>query len=479
MTAVIKDIGSPAAFQPRQQRVLAGLALAVAALGLGFALGVLPPDLVAIGMVAMIVLAVALTSPVWALGIILLSLPLELFVVSLGPIGLAPVQIISIFVVALVLASAVTRGRHVVPRTPLDVAMLAWIAVSFIGAVEALDPAAAIKKAGMTAIFVGIFYASALYGRKVGKAQLLLVLFTVAATIIAIYAVWISYQYLAVGTVVRGAVIIGSEGLKTPRAGGTFGNPSTLAALMTLAIPIAAGLLVAAKWRMKPLLVAALAILLVCLGFTFTRGAWLGTALGLVVLGLSRRARPTVLIIAVVLAFAAPGPILSRVAQSTQFERGEISSRFDFWEASLHIAEQRPLFGVGINNFPPSFARLPVAETSNRIAIHAHNVFLTVLAENGAVGLVVFCLLMGTVLAVAWRAYRESSDEGARLYELAIAAAIIAYLGHQMTDSMLLEPSLNAVMYVLMGLVVGLAAEYRPASADRAVGRPAVAGGVA
>lgn len=446
-----------------------------AASALGIILGLLPLQFIAAGAATAGALAFAATSPSWAVGVVLMTLPLELMTLPLGPVGLSPVQVAMLFVAALVAASALARGKHVVPRTPLDAAILAWVGINFLGAIEALDPAAAIKKAGMTVFLAGIYYATVSSVRTVDKSRRIFWILVLACSIIGAYGIWVSYQYVASGAVTKGAMIVHSEGLKSPRAGSTFGNPSALAAMMTLVIPIAIVLVATVDWKKKFFAAGCLVILFVGLGFTFTRGAWLGTALGLVVLMLDRRFHPTLLVVVLVLALTAPGPVLSRVGQSTQLERGEISSRFDFWKASLLITEKRPILGVGTNNFPLSFSRLPVPETANRTAIHAHNVLLTVLAENGALGLVVFLLLLGTTFSVALRRRRDSTDPIASLYRLAIVAGLVAYFGHQMTDSMLLEPSLNAVMWILIGIAVGLADEYGPAGAtEQRGGKPSL-----
>lgn len=63
-------------------------------------------------------------------------------------------------------------------------------------------------------------------------------------------------------------------------------------------------------------------------------------------------------------------------------------------KASLEVFSQRPILGVGLNNF---LTQLPTTEAFNKILIiqPVHNIYLLVLAETGILGLLpVFILLI-------------------------------------------------------------------------------------
>lgn len=440
-----------------QKRAAIAAGVLATGLALGYASSTLPITSFGLAVGILIVLAAAISRPSWALALMLLMLPLEFFDLQLGPVGLSPIQIVAVIVLALLIASSLAKGDLDFPRTPLDVAIFLWVAVLFLGAIESLDPAAAIKKAGMTVIFAGVYYAIVAHVRTVKRTSWLVKVLVLACVIVAVYGIWVSYQYLATGSVARGAVVIKSEGLAAPRAASTIGNPNTLADLMVLSIPLALALFVIGDAKQKVLAALATAVLFVCLGFTFSRGAWLASLATLGVLMLDKRFRGVLAALGVALVAVSPGIIAERLASSAQLGRGEILSRFDYWEGALRMVQQRPLLGVGTANFPVNFSRLPVAETAMRTAIHAHNVFLNLLAENGVVGFIAYALLIGTALALALRRRGAPADATGSAIRLAIGASIIGYLVHQLTESLLLEPSLNAVVWTLMGFVVVLA----------------------
>lgn len=430
----------------------------VGGLVLGSALVSLPPAWVMAGVAALAATALAARRPMWALQLVLLMLPLEFVEFSAGPVAsLSAVQIGGLLLLGLTLASAMTRGGFPMPRTPLDVAIFLWLAVGFLGAVEALDPAAAVKKAGMTLVFAGIYYVAVANAHDANQASRLSKCLVLAASGVGTYALWVSYRYLSAGAVTKEAVVIGSEGLKSPRAASTLANPNVLATLMVLVIPIALACFVTNDRWQKLAWSTAIAILVLALGFTFSRGAWLGAAASAVVLATDRRFRAILLVGAVALILLAPPVVMERAATSAELGRGEIAARFDFWQGALLLVQQRPLVGIGTSNFAPSFARLPVPETAAREAAHAHNVFLTVLAENGVFGFLAYCMLVGGALTVAVKNLRHRGSQDTSAYQIAIAASLVGYLFHGLTDSFLSDPAINTVLWLLMALAVAFA----------------------
>lgn len=398
--------------------------------------------------------ALAVSRPSWALALVFLAIPLEFFVLNVGVVGLSAVQIVMLLVVGLMVAEMFATGRFEIPKTALDVPIFVWLAVGFLGAIEAVDPVAAIKKAGMALVLAGLYYLVIAKVRRVKTVSALMAALVAACTAVGAYGIWVSYRYLAEGIVTGNSLVVGSEGLTVPRASSTVGDPTLLAGLMVIGIPIAMMLVVTQRGWKRVVAIAGSVVLFVALGFTFTRGAWLGGAVGLLVLALERRPRKVLVVLAIALALLVPASVVDRAATSTNLARAEISHRFDYWQGALLAAETRPVFGVGVNNFKYAFAKLPVPETAQRTAIHPHNVVLMLLAENGLVGLLAFGAFIAGVLVFLLRRRRADPCEERRLWRLAIAAAIIGSLAHQMTDSFLLEPTVNATLWVFAGLAV-------------------------
>lgn len=424
--------------------------------GLGMAIVLLPTTQVIAVLLGLAAFLLMTTSPVWALALVFLAIPLEFVVLDVGAVGLTAIQIVMLLVAGLMLAEMLTTGRFRVTKTLLDVPIFAWTAVMFLGAVLAVDPAATIKKAGFTIVLAAIFYLVVDKVRRLRTVAFLMGSLVAACAAVAAYGVWVSYRYLVEGVVTGGALVIGSEGLTVPRASSTVGDPTLLGGLMVISIPIAVALFIRSHGWMRVWALLANVALFVSLGFTFTRGAWMGAAAGLVVLALERRARATLLALVLAIALLAPGAVWDRAASSSNFGRKEISHRFDYWRGAVHIADRRPLLGSGINNFGPEYARLDLPETAQRNAIHAHNVVLMLLSETGVMGLLTFGAFVVIVLFLLLRGAAADTCRERRLWRVAIAAAILGSGVHQMTDTFLLEPTMNAVLWVFAGLAVAL-----------------------
>lgn len=430
------------------------LALIVTLLMLGLGLALLPSILSAVLLTGIAVTAVSLSRPTWLIALVLGSIPLQIFVVDVGAVGLAPVQIATILAAVMYGVEMLSVGRFETPRTSLDVWVFVWLAVGFLGAIGAYDPMATIKKAGMAVFFAALYYLVVAKVRRVETITMLLKVFTASCVAVGTYGIWVSYRYLALGEIVGGAVIVGSEGLAVPRAGSTLGNPTVLGGLMVLGVPIAAMLVATTKGWQRIASIAATAVIIVTLGFTFTRGAWLGGAAGLLLLVLEKKSRGVLITVLLLVALASPGAVLDRATSSTQFGRAEISHRFDYWAGAVLIGQQYPLFGAGIDNFRHAFRRLPVAQTATREVGHPHNLALDLFAETGMVGLISFGALVSGALLMLLRRRKFDPDESRRTWRLAIAAAIIGSLVQQTTDSMLLEPFWNAVLWIFFALAV-------------------------
>jgi O-antigen ligase len=109
---------------------------------------------------------------------------------------------------------------------------------------------------------------------------------------------------------------------------------------------------------------------------TLFRGGWKPAAVFIFCLGAAVYVIPRVV----------PESDIARVQEGTQ--AGSFQKRVELWDQSIHAWRERPLLGIG------SGATSDVAENVS------HNSFISVLTENGLVGLVIF-VSFWAILAVA------------------------------------------------------------------------------
>jgi len=253
--------------------------------------------------------------------------------------------------------------------------------------------------------------------------------------------------------------------LGVERAFATFGNPTFLGGFMATALPLVAYLaLRAAKRGPRPALLLwgpTAVVALAALGVTLARGAWLGTAVGALVLaaGLLRSAATpqarrrlllaggALLILATAGVAFSPrargvlGAMLGRIAltmQSKPQERPEAGLSFEqeprpaMWRVAWSLFQEHPIAGVGLDAFQLAYLKERSAAIwrveGNRTPQRAHNELLHTLATQGALGGAALALLAVGVASGVRRAARLHPTEIDLL--VAAVAALVALAVH-------------------------------------------------
>ena len=291
---------------------------------------------------------------------------------------------------------------------------------------------------------------------------------------------WVAAGTLAIAGIVAAAQAAGAESLwggseVLGRVDGTTGNPITLAGVSLLGLWLAAGL---PQWRRSVtrfVVGAGAAGAAACLILSVSRAAYLGLAVGTLVLAiawaLERRRRAlfvlgvvVVAAVAVTVAYGAvsgrDSDLLSRIAgDSTSGLTSSDSLRVALWHEASQAVAWRPLTGVGAGAFVVVDRRFrsPERKFSRpwELASDPHSLPLLVGATSGIPGL----LLAGLVVVLLLRQMRIARRESGRAGAAARAptsfrfSAGLAYLTAAVT--FLLFSPLDPVLAVPMTLVAG------------------------
>ncbi len=217
-------------------------------------------------------------------------------------------------------------------------------------------------------------------------------------------------------------------------------NPNQLGSYCVVAAIFATTLAANPRWsvlaRTAALAVAGFAGIAVFM--TLSRGALVGLAAALViaplVIGRRRRAGAVVIAVAAVLgtvgwyATVAPPNAVERVTHP-----GGGSGREDLWRVGWRMVEDQPVWGVGAGNFPVAavhYLLRPGATERDEIIVDeqkvAHNIYLTVLSELGAVGLAFFLFIIFLALRCALSAARRFAHAGDPVMELVARGLFIS-----------------------------------------------------
>jgi probable O-glycosylation ligase (exosortase A-associated) len=150
---------------------------------------------------------------------------------------------------------------------------------------------------------------------------------------------------------------------------------------------------------------------------TYSRGGFIAAAvLGLFTFARSDkkiRALIGVVLVAGLVALAMPQQYWDRINTITPNEQNMDESsagRVHFWRVAIDMARARPLTGVGLNSFEPSYATYDPNSSFGEDR-QTHSTWFGVLAELGIPGLVLFLANLSIAIASNWRVARL-----ARLY---------------------------------------------------------------
>lgn len=145
-------------------------------------------------------------------------------------------------------------------------------------------------------------------------------------------------------------------------------------------------------------------------------------------------------------------PAMERVTAA--FSAGHAQIRYNIWSVAWKAFTENPVFGLGVRQLPKYME--PYKESGyTDVASHAHNIYLSALAEEGFIGLV----LMLTVFAYFLRRYLKAaaSADGprTRAWALGLSAALVNLLISGVFEAHFYTFGVWSLMTFLMGLYEG------------------------
>lgn len=270
-----------------------------------------------------------------------------------------------------------------------------------------------------------------------------------------------------------------NAGIHFERARGPFLEAGTMG--VALLACGGAALLARTLWRAPGARAAALVVAGLCtvgLLFTLTRQVWLGavvaTIVGMAMLpGARRYIVPVLAGLAVMTAgllVAVPG--LADRAQERREQEGPVYDRYNQTAAALNAIADRPLIGVGWQNYvgrnEEYLEQNPNYPMSGVATAPVHNVPLTYATELGLIGMTMWvaALLFGVVAALS-----SGGLAAARRWKALFGGVLICYAS--VMTFQFATPYPNLLVWLLAGVAV--AAGRSEAQAERERAEPAVA----
>jgi O-antigen ligase len=271
-------------------------------------------------------------------------------------------------------------------------------------------------------------------------------------------AAWALYLFLIAGS--------------APRAAGPITDPNDFGYLQACVLPLS-GYLLVSEPRRRLLWGLCFALMAGAILASLSRGALVGLA-GLLIWALVTRRIPlgglllaagTVLAVGA-LALVVWSPLINdRLQSHNQIAQQNVNSRIAFWSAAVRMWEDRPVVGVGIDRF--GIEATDYVRNSQIVLDRpaAHDSYLQILSEQGALGLLTFLGFLGSTWVLLLRADRlarvREDVDGRRLSAAMQGTFIVAVVSATFISAELTMP---------FWIIGGLAAAVETAQAARRAG---------
>ncbi len=262
-----------------------------------------------------------------------------------------------------------------------------------------------------------------------------------------------------------GHSIVHHKPLILGRVSGALNHPNDLGTFLVTVLPMVLALAInSRRWTARGVISVLFLLLIIVLGLTSSRGAWLAFAVSMLALGACLSRRRVVVLIVLLLAvffwifgvhclktrtdlYNGPG---SPVSVLEAFS--DPSARGLYWDTAIGVIKKYPWFGCGYNAYVQTLNDLNIGHTE-----YPHNSLLHITAELGLVGLVFYLWLFVALCLQGWRTIcRVASLEDIRILGYGISCGILAWMIHSLLDTPWSSLQLSLLLWLMIGILLSL-----------------------
>lgn len=335
--------------------------------------------------------------------------------------------------------------------TPLDSPILLFIAVGFF-LMCTVCPDFSIAVAGFRAIFEYIFWFFALIRLFEDDGDVLYFYHAMSlfGLLLALYGI---YQYVTGVEMPSGWTTASELGVRT-RVFGLTTSPNIMGSLMIMVGPLCASYAYTAKSIVKKVL-ALCATGAVCLAllFTFSRGAWLGMAVAVLVFSILVDRRLIALMLAAIPPLLMVPEIANRITYlftsdfSAANQAGGRAMRWAFGESLFF---QNIISGFGLGRFGGAVAmqNQTLDGINNFTYFYLDNYYLKTAVETGLLGIIAFAVALIAIIVIGLRAVRRAGrGSSMSIRTAALLSSMCGIMMHLYTENIFEVPYMNAYFW--------------------------------
>lgn len=418
---------------------------------------VIHPLYIPIAVVGLVALFLIFSTPEIGLCITLFILPF-LSIFSSPTLALGILVLITFFAYALKLV----RGKRMMRFELYDLMIVIFGIIIFLGGTISAGGTPSFRSALIScALMLGYFLVVNLIRTKEWVSRCFGTLVS-SATIVALLGV-LQYLFNVFGSLNRSTLDLSQFSDIKGRVTVLFENPNILGFYLAMIFPLALYMFLDApiKKRTKIPSLCACMLILLCLVFTWSRGAWLACLISTLIFFLiySRKTLRYVLALLIalpLLAFLLPDNIRRRFLSIGSFSDSSTVYRVYTWQGTWDAIENFLFGGVGYGTETYAAVYPHYAYAGMEMAEHSHNLFLQIWFSLGIFALLVFLFVVWLFLQRNLETLKISSDSSMRLMTAATLCAGIAMLVMGLFDYVWYSYRIFFLFWILVGLTAAI-----------------------
>lgn len=237
-----------------------------------------------------------------------------------------------------------------------------------------------------------------------------------------------------------------------------FENPNALGQLLLFALPILVALAFGSRRFISKLCAAGIfCIGLACIAMTYCRASWVGLAVAALVYVFlwNRKLLPLCFLAALAALPLLPASVLNRLMTIGNLNDTTTSSRFPQYAAALRLLAGEPISGAGLGtDAVRQTVRIKTLYQGYAPFVHAHNTFLQVWLECGALGLAAFVGAIVSTVKSGFRCVKHCPDPAARHMAIGGTSALLGAAVCGLADYLWTYPRIMFVFWFVFGLTL-------------------------
>ncbi len=391
-----------------------------------------------------------------AMAIVLPNWVHAMFTLRWGSTGVNALYLVpTLIAVSHAVRREVTTGRIYALKTPVDLPLFGFLAVSGLLVVLSRFPYESMRGLLWYICNGAIVFHLVLNSRVATERRTLLVGSLVGATA--------TLGALAIGQMLHGAWLTG----EFSRLAGSDGNPLTLAAITVLTLPLALSRYQRTRQHSRKLVyLCALSLLAATTLLTLSRSGFLAVGVALAVYFFPTRRKVVLAVAAVILATAAllgslgderfrPSDVLSDLSAVSARQADAIS----------HLSPARLAVGVGARTLPEHMRQARLRRQGRHAKVlkvrGVENTYLTLLLDHGPLGFAFFLAFFVGSIRFMLRSAPRIQDTSARADLWATVSGLMGCAVLMFFSDALYQFPMMIVFFSAMGLGMGVALNYR------------------